>query len=56
MEVHSYNSSYSGIGVRRFTVWGWPGQKHETLPQKQTKSKKARGGAQVVAQDPEFNP
>jgi O-glycosyl hydrolase len=51
------NPSYSRGGGRRIMVWGWLRKKHETLPKKQTKSKKTVGMAQVVEnlQDPEFN-
>jgi hypothetical protein len=47
--VHIYNPSYKGDEGRRIMVPGHPGKsEHDTLPEKQTKSKKNRDMTQVV--------
>jgi hypothetical protein len=43
MVVHIYNSSYLGGRDRRIIVRGQPGQKYETVSEKETKSKKGVG-------------
>jgi hypothetical protein len=40
MVVHACNSSYAGGGGRKVTIWGQVGQKHGTLPEKQTEKQK----------------
>jgi hypothetical protein len=46
--THSYNLSCLVGGSRRIKVKGYPGQKQETLSEKQTKRKGTGGTAEVV--------
>jgi hypothetical protein len=46
--VYAYNPSNLGGGDRRITVHGWPGQKQNTLFEKQTKNKRTRDVDQLV--------
>jgi hypothetical protein len=48
MIAHFCNPGYLGGRGSRITVQDWPGQKHKTLPEKQTKSKRSMGVAQVI--------
>jgi hypothetical protein len=50
--AHVYSPSYSGGVGRRTIVQGWSRQKHETLPEKQTKAKRGGGVAQVAVHLP----
>jgi hypothetical protein len=43
MVVHACNPSYLGDRGRRISIWGQPGQKQETLSDKQTKKQKRTG-------------
>jgi hypothetical protein len=47
MVVHACNPSYSGGRGRRIMVQGWLRKKLKTLSEKQTKSKRTGGLAQV---------
>jgi hypothetical protein len=48
VKVYSYNNSYLGDRDRRIGVKGQWGQKYKTLSEKETKSKRDWGMAQVV--------
>jgi hypothetical protein len=53
MVMHACVPSYSGGTGRGITILGHPWQKRETIPEKQTKSKRAEGMAPVVQGLPE---
>jgi hypothetical protein len=48
MMIHTYSPSFSGGRGKRIIVWGQPGQKRESLSEKQTKVKGLGDMAEVV--------